>query len=131
MKIKFALILLFLPALSFAKISRKPNQVIEPASGPEIIVHTYNEEDQKEFSKYKPTNTEDQKPQGQLNSLPHPKEMEQIFKVAGVFDRTSKWDQLEKDMFALKIKKYSLSQLITMFPNFSEKELKLLKELFK
>ena len=108
--------------------SRVPSQAEKT-----IIISTDNELAEEFFGEYQLKRKEEKKQDSDsgLNALPTPAELEAIYAKVGIKEYLSDMDQMDKDIFILKVKKYSLDRVIKKYPNIPEKKIKELKELLK
>jgi hypothetical protein len=65
----------------------------------------------------------------QINELPTPREMKEIFKDIGFGPEVTSMDQMDKDLFYLKVQQRPLSYLQKTYPDVSIAKIKRLKAL--
>lgn len=123
------LILFLLCSISWAtETSRVPSQAEKT-----IIISTDNELADEFFGEYQLKRKEEKNSDtgGGLNALPTPAKLEEIYDKVGIKEYLSDMDQMDKDIFVLKVKKYSLERVSKSYPEVPKEKIKKLKELLK
>lgn len=66
-------------------------------------------------------------PKSQVSELPAPHQMDQMFKQAGFGQEVLGMEQMDKDLFYLKVQKRDMEYLKRKYPDFDVKKMKKLK----
>jgi dynactin complex subunit len=95
----------------------------------EVDVRVFNADAAKSLERYKPVVVSGKEVHsGELGKLPSPVELEKVFTDAKLDSKLNKFDQLDKDIFVLRVKKHSVKELRAFYPAFSDSELGLMKK---
>jgi hypothetical protein len=124
---KQILILLLLNTLVYAQLASEDTQ--------QITVESDDSMAKELFEGYRTLRENDDtaadKVLGEINNLPTPKRLEEIFIQAKLEKEVSKMDQLDKDMFVLKVSRYDIQRLQNIYPDIDKSKMENLKELLK
>ena len=116
------LILFLLCSISWAtETSRVPSR------GKTIIISTDNELADEFLTVSVKRKEENSDTGGGLNALPTPAKLEEIYDKVGIKEYLSDMDQMDKDIFVLKVKKYSLERVAKSYPEVPKEKIKSLR----
>lgn len=124
---KKIVILLLLSTLVYSQVDSEDTQ--------QITVESDDSMAKELFEGYKILREKDDKTAdkvlGEINNLPTPKRLEEIFIQAKLEKEISEMDQLDKDMFVLKVSRYDIQKLQKIYPDIDKSKMESLKELLK
>ena len=102
-------------------------------SAEDFKIHVHSFDDDIDLKKIKSREIETNKGAGryisQVSELPSIEEMDEQFKTAGFDHQLLKMDQMDKDLFYLKVQKRSIEYLIKKYPTFDIDSIKKLKKM--